>query len=48
LVTIDLKIRRRGVEGLKERIEELREPIDLDPDDFYVFRKVKGKIISRV
>ncbi|RLI35498.1 hypothetical protein DRO55_05150 [Candidatus Bathyarchaeota archaeon] len=47
LVTIDLKIRRRGVEGLKERIEELREPIDLDPDNFYVFRKVKEEIERR-
>lgn len=47
VASVDLKIREGGVEGLKERIEELREPLDIDPENFYVFRKVKKEIEKR-
>ncbi len=44
---VDLRIREKGKEGLRERIEELREPIDICPDDFYVLRRVKHEIERR-
>ena len=47
IVRVDLKIREKGVEGLKERIEELKEPLDIGPEDFYVFKKVKKEIEKR-
>lgn len=47
LFTFDLKIRENGIDGLKERIEELREPLNIDPENFYVFKKVKEEIKKR-
>jgi len=47
IVSIDLKIREKGIEGLKERIQELREPLDIDSENFYVFRKVKKEMKKR-
>lgn len=47
VASVDLKIREKGVEGLKERIEELREPIDIGPENFYVFKRVKKEIEKR-
>jgi len=47
IVRVDLKIREKGIEGLKERIEELKEPLDVGPENFYVFKKVKKEIEKR-
>jgi uroporphyrinogen decarboxylase len=41
---VDLKIRQKGVDGLKDRIKELKDPIDVGPENFYVFNKVKKEI----
>lgn len=47
LMTTDLEIREKGIEGLKYRIEELREPLDMGPENFYVFERVKKELKRR-
>ena len=47
LMITDLEIRERGIEGLKYRIEELREPLDMGPENFHVFERVKRELARR-
>lgn len=47
LMVIDLEIREKGIEGLKRRIEELREPLNMGPENFYVFKRVKEELRRR-